>query len=156
MNKIPLALLLAWAPLVSLAQSNSYELKLCSVTESTVIDRAGETTVLAGHIRGLSDSVPPGGPFDRMTYECRSVINASKTAVEFSGRCSFVDTDGHKALGTFAGNPKGWTWTFLAGTGKWEGIEGGGTTKPLAQYPRYSPLVSASCALATGTYNVKK
>lgn len=148
--------LLATAPLLATAQGQPYDLKLCNTVETTVIDSAGDTTILAGHARGISDSNTPGGPFDRQTYECRSVLNASKTAVEFTGRCTFVDMDGHKALGAFSGTPAGWTWKFLSGTGKYEGIEGGGTTKPLKQYPRLSAAVSGACAHATGTYTIKK
>jgi len=143
-------------PLGALAQSIPYDLKLCSTSEATVIDRAGDTTILATHGRGISDSNTPGGAFDRQTYECRGVMDASKAAVEFTGRCTFVDMDGHKALGTYAGNPTGWTWKFLSGTGKYEGIEGGGTTKPIKQYPRLSPAVGGSCVHAVGTYTIKK
>jgi len=156
-NELHAALfLLIGAPLAAQAQSIPYDLKLCNTSEATIIDSAGGTTILATHGRGLSDSMTPGGAFDNQTYECRSVANASKAGVEFAGRCTFVDMDGHKALGAFLGNPKGWTWTFLSGTGKYEGIEGGGTTKPLKQYPRLSPAVNAACAHATGTYTIRK
>lgn len=155
-KKLAIASALACLPAIALAQQTSYDLKLCNTSEATVIDSAGGTTILATHVRGLSDSMTPGGPFDNQTYECRSVANASKTSVEFTGRCTFVDMDGHKALGAVSGNPKGWTWTFLSGTGKYEGIEGGGTTKPLKQYPRLSPAVGGACAHATGSYTIRK
>lgn len=156
MKNVIAAVALACGPAIALAQQASYDLKLCNTSETTVIDSAGGTTILAMHARGLSDSMTPGGAFDNQTYECRSVANASKTGVEFTGRCTFVDMDGHKALGAFSGNPKGWTWKFLSGTGKYEGIEGGGTTKPLKQYPRLSPAVGGACAHATGSYAIKK
>ncbi|MDH4323988.1 MAG: hypothetical protein OEW90_07585 [Betaproteobacteria bacterium] len=148
--------LLVGAPLAALAQSVPYDIKVCNITEATVIDSAGDVTVLATHGRGITDSNPAGGPFDGTTYECRSVMDASKVSVEFSGRCTFVDKDGHKALGAFTGTPKGWEWKFVGGTGKWEGIRGGGTTKPLKQYARLSPTVTAACAHATGTYEINK
>ena len=157
MNKQRLiAIAISCAPLAVLAESGTYDLKLCSVSESTVIDRAGDMTILAVHVRGISDSNPAGGPFDKNTYECRQLVSAAKAAVEFTGRCTFIDKDGHKALGSYSGSPAGWTWKFLAGTGKWEGIEGGGPTKSLGQYPRLSPAVGAACAHATGTYTLKK
>ncbi len=149
-----LVALLAGAPVAAPAQT--YDLKLCSTTEATVIDRAGDVVVVATQVRGMTDSNPPGGPFDNTSYECRGVMNASKTVVEFSGRCTFVDTDGHKALGAFSGTPKGWEWKFVGGTGKWEGIQGGGLTKPLKQYARLSPTVTAGCAHATGSYSIQK
>lgn len=156
MKNVITAGVLACLPAIALAQQTSYDLKLCNISETTVIDSAGGTSILAMHGRGISDSMTPGGAFDNQTYECRSVANASKSGVEFTGRCTFVDMDGHKALGAFSGNPKGWTWKFLSGTGKYEGIEGGGTTKPLRQYPRLSPAVGGACSHATGSYTIRK
>ena len=122
--------LLACAPQFSLAQERAYEIKVCSTSESTVIDKT--------------------------TFECRGVTNASKAGVDYNNRCTFIDADGHKVVGATVGTAQGWTWKFLGGTGKWEGIEGGGTGKSIAQYPRLSPTVSAGCGLAKGTYTLKK
>lgn len=61
---LAIAAVLACLPATTLAQQGSYDLKLCNTSESTVIDRAGDTMILAGHARGLSDSMTPGGAFD--------------------------------------------------------------------------------------------
>lgn len=158
MNKATctIAALLVCVPGVSIAQERPYEIRICSTSEASVIDRAGDTTILANQTRGIADSVPPGGAFDKTSFECRSVINASKAGVDYSSRCTFVDVDGHKVIGGSVGNAQGWKWTFLGGTGKWEGIQGGGTGKSIAQYPRLSPAVSAGCGLSVGTYSLKK
>jgi hypothetical protein len=151
-----IALLLACEPSVALAEEHPYEIKVCSTAESTVIDKAGDVTILASQSRGMADSVAPGGPFDKMTFECRGLINASKAGMDYNSRCTFVDADGHKVVGASVGNAQGWTWKFLGGTGKWEGIEGGGPGKSVAQYPRLSATVSAGCGIAKGTYTLKK
>jgi hypothetical protein len=156
MKKAILAVTAAIACAPALGQEHSYELRLCSTTEGSVIDRTGETTILANVTRGVADSVPLGGPFDKTTFECRSVVDASKSGFSYNSRCTFVDMDGHKVIGSSVGTQQGWKWTFLGGTGKWEGIQGGGTGKSIAQYPRLSPAISASCGLATGTYSLKK
>ncbi len=155
-NLLAVTLMTACAPLIAVAQERPYEIKVCSTSESTVIDKAGEVTILAGVTRGIADSVAPGGPFDKTSFECRGVTNASKAGVDYNSRCVFVDADGHKVVGTNVGTAQGWTWKFLGGTGKWEGIEGGGTGKSIAQYPRPSPAVSAGCGIAKGTYTLKK
>jgi len=151
---VALAAAVACAPVF--AQEHSYEIKVCSTTEGTVIDRAGETTILASVSRGIADSVKPGGAFDKTTFECRGVTNVSKTGLDYNSRCTFVDADGHRVVGGSVGTQQGWKWTFLGGTGKWEGIQGGGTGKSIGRYPRLSPAVSAGCGLATGTYSFKK
>ena len=151
---VAIAVAVACAPVF--AQEQSYEIKVCSATEVTVIDRAGETTILASVSRGIADSVKPGGAFDKTTFECRGVTNASKTGLDYNSRCTFVDADGDRVVGATAGHAKGWNWKFLGGTGKWEGIQGGGTGKSIGAYPRLSPSVSAGCGLATGTYGFQK
>jgi hypothetical protein len=157
MNKLlAIALPLACLSAPALAQERSYELKVCTTTETTVIDKAGDVTIIASVGRGVADSVSPGGPFDKTTLECRGVTNVSKAGVDYNSRCTFVDADGDRVVGATTGQAKGWTWKFLGGTGKWAGIEGGGTGKPLAAYPRLSPTVTAGCGLATGTYTLKK
>jgi len=142
------------APL--LAQERTYEIRVCSTAETTVIDRAGEVALLASVTRGIADSVVPGGPFDKTSFECRSVTNASKAGVDYNSRCVFIDADGHKVVGATAGTAQGWTWKFLGGTGKWEGIDGGGTGKSAGPYPRISPAVTAGCGVAKGAYTIKK
>jgi hypothetical protein len=146
--------LLAALPAVQ-AQEVAYEIRGCGTAENTVIDRAGDVTVLQGMSRGVADSIPAGGPFDKTTYECRSLTTVSKQGAEFSNRCVFVDRDGHKALGTSVGTGKGWEWKFLAGTGKWEGITGGGPGVPETAYARYSPAVSGGCYRAKGSFLIK-
>jgi hypothetical protein len=140
----------------ALADDLTYNLKGCATSEATVIDKAGDMVIGQSAARGITDSVPPGGAMDKMTYECRSVWHASKAGVEFTARCTFADGDGDKALGMSTGSATGWQWTFLAGTGKWEGITGGGPSGPAGRYPRLSPTVSASCWQGKGTYSLNK
>lgn len=151
-----IAAAMAGVSLAVQAQERPYEIKVCSTSESTVIDKTGEVTILAGVTRGIADSVATGGPFDKTTFECRGVTNASKAGVDYNSRCTFIDADGHKVVGATVGTAQGWTWKFLGGTGKWEGIEGSGTGKSVAQYPRLSPTVSAGCGISKGTYTLKK
>jgi hypothetical protein len=149
-------LVAACYPVYAFAQERPYEIKVCSTAETTVIDNAGGVTIVASVTRGMADSVAAGGPFDKTTFECRGVTNASKAGVDYNSRCTFVDADGHRVVGATAGTAQGWTWKFLGGTGKWEGIEGGGTGKAVTQYPRLSPTVTAGCGIAQGKYTLKK
>lgn len=151
-----LAVMATFACAPALAQEQSYDLKICSTTERSVIDQAGDTTVFSAVSRGMADSYKPGGPFDKTAYECRAVANASKAAFSYTSRCTFVDADGDKVVGMSTGTQQGWQWTFLGGTGKWEGIQGSGTGKNIARYPRLTPAVSAQCGHSTGTFTLKK
>jgi hypothetical protein len=148
--------IIAALPLGALAQERPYEIRVCSTTETSVIDKAGDVVIVSSVSRGIADSVSPGGAFDKSSFECRGVTNVSKAGLDYNSRCTFVDADGHRVVGATAGTAQGWTWKFLSGTGKWEGIQGGGTGKAIARYPQLSSAVSAGCGLSTGTYTLKK
>jgi hypothetical protein len=138
------------------AQEIAYESRGCGVNEASVIDKAGDMTIATSYTRGNADLSRPGMPAVKFTYECRAVSNFSKDGAEFAGRCTFVDSDGDRQVGAYQGTPKGWQWRYLGGTGKWEGITGGGPSVPDGAYARMSPSVTGSCYKATGTYTLKK
>jgi len=151
------SLLLALAPQGSAwAQETAYEVRGCGVNEASVIDKAGDMTIATSITRGNSDFLRPGMPAIKFTYECRAVVHFSKAGAEFSNRCTFVDPDGDRLVGASNGTPKGWQWRYLGGTGKWEGISGGGPGVPDGAYARMSPSVAGSCYKATGTYTLQK
>ncbi len=145
---------LAFAP--ALAQDTPYDVRGCGVTEVTPIDKAGDLTIATSLVRGNSDLARPGMAPVKFTYECRGVMHFSKTGAEFQNRCTFVDPDGDRLVGVSSGTPKGWDWRYLGGTGKWDGITGGGPGVPDGAYARVSASVSGSCWRATGTYALKK
>jgi hypothetical protein len=150
-------LLLAVAPQgFAWAQEIAYESRGCGVNETSVIDKAGDMTIATSVTRGNADLSRPGMPAIKFTYECRAVSHFSKTGAEFAGRCAFVDPDGDRQLGAYQGTPKEWQWRYLGGTGKWDGITGGGPSVPDGAYARMSPSVAGSCYKATGTYTLKK
>jgi len=151
-----LPLILASVAGPALAQELPYDIKLCGVQEVTVIDRARDIVITHYVTRGIVDSFLPNHPFDKLSYECRGLTHSSKEGGELATRCTFLDAEGHKALGYGVGPPKEWRWTFLGGTGKFEGISGGGTATPFAAYPKLSPTIGAGCNRATGTYSLKK
>jgi hypothetical protein len=151
-----IAMLLSLFAHPAAAQEGSYDIKGCGTSEATVIDKVGDVVILQSVTRGMVDSATPGAAFDKTTYECRAVLNASPAGAEFNNRCVFVDKDGHKTVGASAGTPKGWQWKFIGGTGKWEGITGGGASQPDVAYARFSPSVTGSCWRSKGTFTVKK
>lgn len=129
------------------------EMKGCLVTESTVLDKVGEVTIGTNVSRGQTDVV--GGPSDKMTHDCRVVWSASKAGVEFTNRCVNTDKDGDKTISMATGTPKLFQWKYLSGTGKFQGIIGGGTAEITTRYPR-NGNVAASCWQGRGTYTLNR
>ena len=97
-----------------------------------------------------------GGAFDAMSGECGGHFTAGATGVDAIGQCQFADADGDKMLVGIPQNHNGsGTWKFVAGTGKYAGITGGGEFKPLRQFP---PAINQgkaiACNIVTGTYKL--
>ena len=57
------------------------------------------------------------------------LMNANGTMKIASGYCDAIDKDGHVWWIWWKGSAAGGDWGFIGGTGKFEGIKGGGTTK---------------------------
>lgn len=154
--QVLITLALAFQLPSALGQETPYDIRGCGTAETTLIDRIGDASILQSVSRGVVDSVPPGGAFDKTTFECRTILHASKEGAEFTNRCVFVDAEGHKLFGSSNGTHKGWQWRFMGGSGKWEGISGGGTGAVEASYPRLSPSVAGNCFRARGSFSLKK
>lgn len=151
--------MLAALPLVAAAISAAWaadtaiELKGCWANEATVLDKVGELTVGMNVSRGTMDFT--GAPADKMTHDCRGLWVASKAGLEFTNRCVNVDKDGDKHVTMSTGTPQSFQWKFLSGSGKYQGISGGGTAETVTRYPR-AASVSASCWQGRGTYTLNR
>ncbi|HET9412905.1 MAG TPA: hypothetical protein VFO74_02140 [Pseudolabrys sp.] len=141
----------AWAQEIPVA------LKGCFSSETTIIDKAGDVVFGMTVTRGVTDKTAGPASFpDKMMHDCRAVFTASKAGFEFTNRCNFVDDAGDKILSASSGTRDSFQWKWVAGTGKFEGITGGGTAKIDALYPRANPTVSGGCWSGKGTYSIKK
>jgi hypothetical protein len=132
------------------------ELKGCLVSETTIIDRAGDTLIGMNVSRGITDRVGSGAFPEKTTNDCRVVFNASPSSFEFTNRCSFVDAQGDRILSVANGTRESFQWRWIGGTGKFAGISGSGTGKIDAEYPRANPTVSGVCWSGKGSYSIRK
>jgi hypothetical protein len=146
-------LAMACAAPAALAQDKPFEMKGCIVSEATVLDKVGDVTVGTNVTRGTMDLV--GAQTDKMLHDCRVLWVASKAGVEFTNRCVNVDKDGDKHVTMASGTPKSFQWKFVSGSGKYEGISGGGTGEIHSPYPR-GGNTSAGCWQGRGTFALTK
>lgn len=94
-------------------------------------DRADGTMLQFAHMQGLVTATDTAIPFHMSSQDCvgANVATAEGMLVQGHGACYGVDTEGDVWWIWYSNNPDGGTWGFLGGTGKYEGIEGGGTTQ---------------------------
>jgi len=148
--------LIATCSLPAFAQEMHVELKGCLTSETTILDRAGDTVIGMNVTRGVTDRVGAGSFPEKTMHDCRAVFNASPAGVEFSNRCNFVDAQGDRILSVATGTRDSFQWKWIGGTGKFAGISGSGAGKIDADYPRASPSVSGSCWSGKGSYTIRK
>ena len=109
-----------------------------SVMVATVLDTtklANGTTVRHTHSKGFTVSNDPGSPFDGACEDVflSDVLAADGTVVSSTASGDGVDRDGD-AWSFVSGTQPG-TWVYAGGTGKFKGIEGGGTYKLEKEWP---------------------
>ena len=67
MRTFAAAVVLSGAPLAALAQELPYEIRVCSTTETSVIDKAGDVTIVSSVSRGMANAVAAGVLRDVLT-----------------------------------------------------------------------------------------
>ncbi len=125
--------------------------RVCVMSEALTIDRADDLRIGTSEVRGMADSLSSGGRWDQTTIYCRSLWTSSKTIYEFSNRCTHVDRDGDRFFTMSTGTSiKAYRWTYVAGTGKYAGISGGGDAVLERSYPKATPTLGGVCFKVTG------
>lgn len=96
---------------------------------------SGGNTVLRFSQQGFSLADDPNDPLNMVSFDCAGVTAMSASGQTSHGHCDGVDTDGDTYSLWWRGDDTGGDWGFIAGTGKFSGINGGGTYQPVAEWP---------------------
>ena len=80
-------------------------------------------------LKGFMTSDDPASPLALASMTCSGVTIVDKEGSQLSGAgtCDSVDKDGDVAFYWWRSKESSGKWGFLGGTGKWDGVEGGGT-----------------------------
>ena len=85
----------------------------------------GKQGVEEGH--GIIRNVAGEGPFDDMVVRCFGLWTAMPSSSTGRWTCTLVDADGDAALTTAIRDGDARAFSFIGGTGKYQGITGGGS-----------------------------
>ncbi len=92
---------------------------------STMNTSLGKQGMDEGH--GILRNVNGEGPFNDMVAHCMEVWTAIRNSPTSTGTCALIDTDGDATLTTWSSDTH--LFSFIGGTGKYQGIIGGGSYK---------------------------
>ena len=112
-------------------------------TATYVMTHIGDRPVAGGnmlgqdHLKGVMLADGGTGPFHLAVHDCLSSMVAGPDGApqQINGVCDAIDKDGDVFWMWFHNQGETHVWTFMGGTGKFDGITGGGTTKELASKP---------------------
>ncbi len=93
------------------------------------------STVVRFSQQGFSLADEPDDPLNMVSFDCAGVTAMTSAGQTSHGHCDGVTTDGDTYSLWWRGDDTGGDWGFIAGTGKYSGINGGGTYQPVAEWP---------------------
>ena len=131
----PLVLALAIPPSAS-AQGNTGAGYAVYVPHGeTVQGFDGGKTVVRNSQQGFSLADDPQDPLHMISFDCTGITAMSASGQMSHGHCDGVSLEGDTYSLWWRGDETGGDWGFIAGTGKYSGINGGGTYRPVASWP---------------------
>jgi hypothetical protein len=154
---IPLATaLLVIFLLITIAQADEpYDLTMCSAGQGSTLLASKELVLYNYQVDGMTMSNHENKKFHGMSYRCIGTNKIENGSLQGIVYCKYMDADGDLIVGEGKRTGKEGTWKFLYGTGKWQGITGGGpigvtvaSGKPIAEG------TMQICQRAKGTFNL--
>lgn len=137
-----------------LVKQGNFDLMSCFSGKAEVIAHSKTQVAYSYVFTGTGRSNPSGGAFDMMSFQgvgLSSVIKGENTSNYFM---EYIDSDGDKVFLKGDRNGPNGTAQFLSGTGKYEGISGGGTNEMVGTFPAARPGTFQGCSHAVGTYKL--
>jgi hypothetical protein len=122
-----------------LAKEGSYDMTFCYAGDSFVIAHSQTHIAFSVDLGGTTVSHPSGGLFDLNSFPCVGAGSVIDGVVTGAGFCEGTDADKDKMFGRYIRTGTKGSWEFLAGTGKYTGITGGGPWEDLGRFPPVKP-----------------
>ena len=141
---------------ISYALAEPYDITDCSSSTYTVHSESPELTLMSFEFRGISRANHENRAFDNCTFFYVGVARITPQRTTAQGYTKYLDPDGDYVIMESIREGSETTMTFLHGTGKWKGIQGGGKHRRIASGKPIAPGTSQICARHTGTFELRK
>ena len=148
------ALVVTFMLIIPPAGAVEYDMTQCDSGTSNVLFASEKITIYAFEMKGITRSNTQDKTFDNATYHCVGINQIVDKNVISRGNCKFQAPDGSIHVGEFSGKNYEGTWKFLYGTGRFQGIVGGGPYKTITASKPITPGTFQKCDRVTGTFTV--
>ncbi len=92
----------------------------------TMLYSSKELTILSQALKGVTQSNHPNKAFDNCTWHMLGIVRIENGKTYWSQYRKYQDPDGDTFVAELSGIDREGTLKFMKGTGKWNGITGGG------------------------------
>lgn len=141
---------------IPFANAGEYDVTRCVSGTSNLLFSSEKLTIYTFELKGITRSNTSEKDFDNDTFQCVGIGQVSGKDMISNGNCKKQSPDGSIYVNEFNEKNGEGTDKFLYGTGRFEGIEGGGLYKPITKGKPITPGTFQSCNRATGTFTLKK
>ena len=134
-----------------------YDFTCCACGTYTMLSQSKELTLLSADFKGIIRSNHENKVFDNCTIHHVRIVKIGAGKWSVHGYSKLLDPDGDIIVQEYSQIGNEATIKFLAGTGKWKGITGSGTSKILT--PNAKPIAPGTiqgCYRQTGTFELPK
>lgn len=141
----------------TLAAGEPLEIINCRAGTVNVLHAEKDLTVLALELKGVSLTRNANKALDNSSSVCVGIARTGAGESMSHGFCKYLDTDGDLVMVEWQGRPpKGGSWSFLGGTGKWAGVQGKGDWDTMPPAKPLAPGTTQACNLVKGEYTLRK
>ena len=152
---VGIALLVGSVASAAASREISYDITNCYQGTVTLVSGSKELVILGYELTGITQSNTEDKATHGSAMHCvgtNKIVNGQHNS---HGYCKYTRPNGDVIIGEFQSQPDGHSkWTALAGTGEFQGVTGGGTSKTFLRGKAAKPGMISGCGRAEGTYTV--
>jgi len=153
---LTLATILALLLCGPIAQAENIDMLSCSDVKVSTLVESKELTIMGFEGRGINLDNLASKAFDNMTFHTMGfykIVNGKWTGTLL---IKYMNPSGDYFVVEVLQVGMERDWKYLYGTGKWQGVTGGGKAIPFTKGKPIMPGSYQSCTKITGTYEIQK
>ena len=140
------------------AEEKPMNLISCRSGDVNMLTVSKELVVYGYEFKGIDLGTEEDKTFENFTHKCIGVTRVMGGPPITTAYCKYMDPDGDYfiVIGEGEMGQKGLPWEFLQGTGKWEGIKGGGIVYNITKGKAIEEGTHQYCIKVEGKYELLK
>jgi hypothetical protein len=153
-RSILLALIAIFVFIPTIQAEESFESTACVSGTMNIVHTSKELMISSFDLKGIVRSDSNSEMFNNVSEWCVGLFSKVGDKITQRGFCQYMYPDGDINIIEWDGGANGGNLKFLLGTGKWEGLKGGGTWNVLQRAKSIAPGTFQSCRKIKGTYEL--